>query len=197
MKKEKAEMAEIVLKLGEKIKEGKIRHWGLSDDTPWGIHTYLSLCEELGVPKPVSIQNEFSLLHVKDWPYLIETCAFENVAYLPWSSLAAGMLTGKYLDGARPKGSRWTMEQRQGLFRDTKAAQNATKAYILVAEKHGITPAQLALKWVQQVSGVTSTIIGATNTDQLKEDIDAFVSPTSEELVDDIHDVFKQYPVPF
>ncbi|MBO1254568.1 aldo/keto reductase [Alteromonas sp. 5E99-2] len=197
VKKEKAEMADIVLKLGEKIKEGKIRHWGLSDDTPWGIHTYLSLCDELGVPKPVSIQNEFSLLHAKDWPYLIETCAFEDVAYLPWSSLAAGMLTGKYLDGARPKGSRWTMEQRQGLFRDTKAAQNATKAYILVAEKHGITPAQLALKWVQQVSGVTSTIIGATNTVQLKEDIDAFVSPTSEELVDDIHDVFKQYPVPF
>jgi aryl-alcohol dehydrogenase-like predicted oxidoreductase len=194
---EKANMAKIVVALGEMIKKGKIKHWGLSDDTPWGIHTYLSLCESLNVPKPVSIQNEFSLAHAKDWPYLIETCAFENVAYLPWSPLAAGLLTGKYLDGQRPAGSRWTMEQRQGIFRDTKLSQQATGAYVNIAKQYGITPAQLALKWVQQVPGVTSTIIGATSTEQLKENIDAFSLSVDDAMFDDIQTVFKQYPVPF
>lgn len=197
VEKERAEMADIVRALGEKIKQGKIRHWGLSDDTPWGIHTYLKLCEELNVPKPVSIQNEFSLLHAKDWPYLIESCVFEDLAYLPWSPLAAGMLTGKYLDGARPEGSRWTLNQRHGLFRDTKHTQAATKQYLEIAKTHNITPSQLALKWVQQINGVSSTVIGATSTLQLEEDIQAFVTPTSEDLIDDVNQVFKDYPVPF
>lgn len=194
---ERADMAKIVLKLKDMIDTGKIRHWGLSDDTPWGIHTYLELCKELGVPKPVSIQNEFSLLHAKDWPYLIESCVFEDVAYLPWSPLATGILSGKYLDGAIPEGSRWTLEQRQGLFRNTKLVHEATRAYKAVAEQYNISPSQLALKWVQQVDGVSSTIIGATKTEQLKENIEAFSMPMPDGLIDDIHHVFKQYPMPF
>ncbi|MFC3094218.1 aldo/keto reductase [Alteromonas sediminis] len=194
---EKEKMAGIVRALGRAIEQGKICHWGLSDDTPWGIHTYLDLCRELNVPKPVSIQNEFSLAHLKDWPYLIETCVFEDVAYLPWSPLAAGLLTGKYLKGARPEGSRWSMEQRMGLFRDTKQAQAATQEYVNIAEQYGITPAQLALKWVQQVNGVTSTIIGATSDAQLKENIAAFALPDNEAMIDDISAIIKQYPVPF
>ena len=81
----------------------------------------------------VSIQNEFSLLHAKDWPYLIENCVHEDVAYLPWSPLAAGMLSGKYIDGARPEGSRWTYMQRKGIFRDTETANEAVKGYVEVA----------------------------------------------------------------
>ena len=68
----------------------------------------------------VSIQNEFSLLHTKDWPYLIENCVHEDIAYLPWSPLATGLLTGKYVNGQRPAGSRFTLMQRHGLFRDTQ-----------------------------------------------------------------------------
>lgn len=195
--REVAGMRSMVEALGSAIKQGKIRHWGLSDDTPWGIHTFLRLCDETGVPRPVSIQNEFSLLHAKDWPYLIELCALENIAYLPWSPLATGLLSGKYRDGARPAGARWSFDQRQGFFRDTPAAHAATAAYCQIAEQAGMTPAQLALAWVKQVPGVTSTIIGATSTDQLADNIAAFSQPLSPELMSQIDSIFKQYPQPY
>lgn len=196
-KKEEADMLEILQALNECVKAGKIRHIGLSDDTPWGINTYLKLSAKYDLPRMVSIQNEFSLLHAKDWPYLIENCIHEEVAYLPWSPLAGGMLSGKYLDGKMPEGSRWTFSQRNGIFRDTPAANEAVRAYIQVAEKHGYTPCQLALAWCDQVDGVTSTIIGATSLEQLKEDIDAFSKPLSDEAISDINLVFKKYPMPF
>ncbi|TGA68468.1 aldo/keto reductase [Aliivibrio fischeri] len=196
-KKEEADMLEILQALDTCVKAGKIHHIGLSDDTPWGINTYLKLSEKYDLPRMVSIQNEFSLLHAKDWPYLIENCIHENVAYLPWSPLAGGMLSGKYLDGKMPEGSRWTFSQRNGIFRDTPAANEAVRAYMNVAEKHGYTPCQLALAWCDQVDGVTSTIIGATSLEQLKEDIEAFSKPLSDEAISDINAVFKQYPMPF
>ncbi|OCH37149.1 aldo/keto reductase [Aliivibrio fischeri] len=196
-KKEEAEMLEILQALDTCVKAGKIHHIGLSDDTPWGINTYLKLSEKYDLPRMVSIQNEFSLLHAKDWPYLIENCINENVAYLPWSPLAGGMLSGKYLDGKMPEGSRWTFSQRNGIFRDTPAANEAVRAYMNVAEKHGYTPCQLALAWCDQVDGVTSTIIGATSLEQLKEDIEAFSKPLSDEAISDINAVFREYPMPF
>lgn len=196
-KKEEADMLEILQALDTCVKAGKIHHIGLSDDTPWGINTYLKLSEKYDLPRMVSIQNEFSLLHAKDWPYLIENCIHENVAYLPWSPLAGGMLSGKYLDGKMPEGSRWTFSQRNGIFRDTPAANEAVRAYMNVAEKHGYTPCQLALAWCDQVDGVTSTIIGATSLEQLKEDIEALSKPLSDEAISDINAVFRQYPMPF
>ncbi|NVK54929.1 MAG: aldo/keto reductase [Alteromonadaceae bacterium] len=195
--KERQGMRDIVKGIGKAIDAGKIRHWGLSDDTPWGIHTFLSLCNELGVPKPVSIQNEFSLLHLKDWPYLIESCVFEDIAYLPWSPLATGLLTGKYANNARPEGSRWTFVQRQGLFRDTAEAHEATTRYVEIAKQANITPAQLALAWVKQVPGVTSTIIGGTSVDQLKENVAAFDIGLSDDAKMQINQVIKRYPAPF
>ncbi|MBE0367174.1 aldo/keto reductase [Pseudoalteromonas aurantia] len=194
---ETADMLDILQGLAHCIEAGKIRHWGLSDDTTWGINTYLRLAREHSLPAPVSIQNEFSLLHAKDWPYLIENCVHEDIAYLPWSPLAAGMLTGKYIDGARPAGSRWTLMQRQGLFRDTKYSNQATKLYVDIAKSHGLTPAQLALAWCNQVDGVTSTIIGATNMSQLKENLNAFEQSLTSEVLEEITQVFKQYPAPF
>lgn len=197
IERERDGMRDIVKGIGEAIDVGKIRHWGLSDDTPWGIHTFLNLCQEMGVPKPVSIQNEFSLLHLKDWPYLIETCVFENIAYLPWSPLATGLLTGKYQNDERPKGSRWTFVQRQGLFRNTTEAHEATARYMEVAERAKITPAQLALAWCKQVPGVTSTIIGATSVAQLKENIEAFEISLTEDTKRQINQVIKRYPMAF
>ncbi len=179
------------------VKAGKVRYCGLSDDTTWGIATYLKLSEQHDLPRMVSIQNEFNLLHSKDWPYLIEHCAMEDVAFLPWSPLASGMLSGKYLNGARPAGSRWTLTQRNGLFRDTPTAAEAIKAYTDVAAKHGITAAQLAIAWCDQVDGVTSTIIGATTQAQLKEDIDAFDISWGEQIQNDVLEVIKQFPIPF
>lgn len=194
---ETAGMLDILEGLNRCVQDGKIRYCGLSDDTPWGIATYLKLSEQHKLPRMVSIQNEFNLLHSKDWPYLVEHCAMENVAFLPWSPLAGGMLSGKYLGGARPAGSRWTITQRNGLFRNTAAASAAIEAYVSIANKHGITAAQLAIAWCDQVDGVTSTIIGATTMAQLEEDINAFDISFDAQLQQDVMDVIKQFTVPF
>jgi len=196
-KEEEATMLDILNGIARCIKAGKIRYWGLSDDTPWGISTYLKLSREHNLPRIVSIQNEFSLLHAKDWPYLIENCIYEGVSFLPWSPLAGGMLSGKYLNGARPEGTRWSLVHRNGLFRDSPSANKAVKAYADVAKDHGYTPSQLALAWCDQIDGVTSTIIGATSLPQLKENIDAFSKPLNRETLSDIESVFKTYPLPF
>ncbi len=192
-----AQMLDILQGVDACVKAGKIRHFGLSDDSTWGINEYIRLSDQHGLPRVASIQNEFSLLHTKDWPYLIENCVHEDVAYLPWSALAAGALTGKYLGGARPEGSRWSYAQRNGIFRDTPLVDKAVREYLSVADKHKLTAAQLALAWCDQVDGVSSTIIGATSLAQLKEDMDAFDMVLSEDALKDIMSVFKKYPVPF
>ena len=179
------------------VKAGKIRFCGLSNETPWGISKYLQLSKQHNLPCMVSIQNEFSLLHSKDWPYLIEQCVHENIAYLPWSPLAGGALTGKYLGGARPSGSRWSMLQRNGLFRDTPQSQRAIAAFVELAAAHGLAPAQLALAWVNQVDGVSSTIIGATSMAQLQQNIAAFATPLSDAVREDIAQFLQQFPAPF
>jgi aryl-alcohol dehydrogenase-like predicted oxidoreductase len=191
------QMLDILQGLADCVKAGKIRYCGLSDETTWGINQYLRLSEKYDLPRMVSIQNEFSLLHSKDWPYLIENCVHENVAYLPWSPLATGLLTGKYLGGARPQGSRFTLMQRHGLFRDTEQSHKAVAAYVELAHQHNISPATLALAWCDQVNGVTSTIIGATSMVQLTENIKAFKHPLSDDLLNEISLVLKQYPMPF
>ena len=121
----------------------------------------------------------------------------EDIAYLPWSPLAAGLLTGKYLNGARPEGSRWTFMQRNGIFRDTPQSQQATKEYVKLAYEHNITPAQLALAWCNQVDGVTSSIIGATTMVQLKEDIDAFELTLNDDALSAIDSIFRNNPMPY
>ncbi|MFT6920950.1 MAG: aryl-alcohol dehydrogenase-like predicted oxidoreductase [Cognaticolwellia sp.] len=191
------EMLDILQGLDSCVKAGKIRYCGLSDDTPWGINQYLRLSAEHNLPRMVSIQNEFSLLHTKDWPYLIENCLHEDIAYLPWSPLATGLLTGKYLNGQRPAGSRFTFMQRNGLFRDTANTAAAVQAYVDLAKKHHISPAHLALAWCKQVHGVTSTIIGATNMPQLTENIAAFKQPLATDVLEDIKQVLQRFPSPF
>jgi aryl-alcohol dehydrogenase-like predicted oxidoreductase len=191
------QMLEILQALNECIKAGKIRHCGLSDDTPWGINEYIRLAEKHSLPKMVSIQNEFNLLHTKDWPYLIENCVHQDIAYLPWSPLGGGVLSGKYLNGERPEGSRWSIPQRNGILRDKPNVEAAVSAYADIARELGISPAQLALAWCDQVDGVTSTIIGATSLKQLEEDIAAFDIKLSEENLKSIYEVLRQYPLPF
>ncbi len=195
--KQKDNMLEILQALDDCVKAGKIRFCGLSDETSWGISQYIKLSEQYAVPRMVSIQNEFNLLHSKDWPFLVETCVHEKVAYLPWSPLAGGMLSGKYLNGQRPEGSRWTIVQRMGLFRNTELSNAAVQAYVDLARQFEITPSQLALAWCDQVDGVTSTIIGATTMEQLKENIAAFDLTLSEDALKAINTTVRQYTVPF
>lgn len=192
-----AQMLEILQALDACVQAGKIRYCGLSDETPWGINEYLRLSEAHQLPRMVSIQNEFNLLHTKDWPYLVETCVHADVAYLPWSPLAGGVLSGKYLNGARPAGSRWTIAQRNGLFRDNAVVDHAVSEYAQIASRHGYTTAQLALAWCAQVDGVSSSIIGATSIAQLQEDIQAFAKPLTESALAEIDAVIRKYPIPF
>ncbi|MFH6952600.1 aldo/keto reductase [Pseudoalteromonas sp. XMcav1-K] len=196
-KAHKAQMLDILQGLDHCIKAGKIRHYGLSDDTTWGIHTFIELAKAHNLPRPVSIQNEFNLLHAKDWPYLIEHCVHEEIAYLPWSPLATGVLSGKYLNDARPHGSRWTLMQRNGLFRNTEIAQQAVAEYCQLAAKLGITPSQLALAWCDKVDGVTSTIIGATTQQQLAENIAAFELNLPDDFMAQVDAIWRKYPLPY
>jgi len=196
-KAEEDGMLEILTALGEAVKQGKIRYCGLSDDTPWGISKYLQLAKEHDLPKMVSIQNEFSLLHWKDWPYLVETCILNDVAFMPWSPMAGGALSGKYANGAKPENCRWTIQQRNGIFRDTSYSHQAIAAYQAVADKHGLSLAQLSLAWVFQFTGVSTTIIGATSMEQLKEDLSAYEVILSDEILQEINAVLRQFPQPF
>lgn len=191
------EILAILQTLAKLVQQGKIRHCGLSNETPWGISQYLKLSEQHNLPRMVSIQNEFGPLHTKDWPYLIEQCQHDKLAYLPWSPLAGGALTGKYLNGQRPVGSRWTLVQRNGLFRDTAESNAAIRAFVALATELTLSPAQLALAWVDQVDGVTSTIIGATSTAQLQENIAAFATPLNSEMIEAVNPFLRHYPQPF
>ena len=191
------QMLGLLQALQQCVDAGKIRYCGLSNETPWGISQYLQLSQKYSVPRMVSIQNEFSLLHNKDWPYLIEQCVHENIAYLPWSPLGGGALSGKYLNGARPVGSRWSLVQRNGIFRDSPQSNAAIAAFNEIAYQHGIAPTSLALAWVNQVDGVTSTIIGATTMVQLQANIAAFSLKLNKKLNADLHAFLRQYPQAF
>jgi aryl-alcohol dehydrogenase-like predicted oxidoreductase len=188
--------------LGDVVKEGKVRYVGLSDDSAWGIMKYIELSKIHDLPRMVSIQNEFSLLCNSDDPYIAETCVREDVAYLSWSPLATGMLSGKYADGHWPEGSRWAVENgiQNGhfkTFRDNPQAHAAVSEYIQIAKKYELDVTQMALKWIDKQSFVTSTIIGATTMDQLKSNIDAFDIELGSDIMSDIHDVLTRYPIPY
>ena len=197
--KEEAEdcFLDILESLGALVKSGKVKNIGLSDDTPWGISKYLELAKDHNLPRMTSIQNEYSFIHQKDDPFLTETCVMENVAYLPWSPLATGALSGNYIGGARPDGTRWSIPKRHGIFRDTPAVDACVRAFLEISKKHGLDPAQLALAWCDQKPFVTSTIIGATSMTQLKSNISAFDLVLSDDVLNDMNELYRQYPVPF
>lgn len=195
-KAEEENLLEVLETLGEIQKAGKIRHPGLSDDSAWGIMKYIQLAGTHGLPRMVSIQNEFNLMNRYDDPHLAEVCVREDVAYLPWSPLAGGQLSGKYLNGARPAGSRWTVDHRVP-HRDTEIANDAVQAYVDIAAKHGLDVCQMAIKFCDVQNFTTSTIIGATSMEQLKTDIAAFDVTLSQDVLDDIAEAYRLYPVPF
>lgn len=187
---------DILRALDEAVKSGKIRHAGLSNDSAWGIMKYLQLAEKHGYPRMVSIQNEFGLLCRHDDPHVAEVCVRENVAYLPWSPLGGGMLAGKYLDGARPAGTRWAIDERP-LHRDTPDSHKAIRGYMDVAKKHGLDVCEMGIAWCRQQNFVTSTIIGATSMEQLKSNISAGNLTLNADVLADIDAVYRQYPAPY
>jgi len=186
---------EVLETLSELIKEGKIRHIGLSDETAWGTMKYLELGNKHNLPRMVSIQNEYSLLCRLFECDLAEIAVAEDCGLLAWSPLATGMLSGKYLDGARPEGTRWTL--LNSLSRDTPQANAAVKRYIEIANDHGLEPTQMALAFVNSRTFVTANIIGATSIEQLRSNIESINVVLSEDVLSEIEAVYKDYPIPF
>lgn len=195
-----ANQLEVLETLNELIKEGKIRHFGLSNDSAWGLTRYCALAEQHNLPKPVSVQNEYSILRRRDDTDVAESCMIEGVSYLPWSPLAMGVATGKYLKGASPTNARLTHNETAKTrysYRLTETVEKATTGYASIARNIGVEPAQLALAFCLSRSFVTSPIIGATTMEQLKTNIDAINLKLDEETLNAINKIHKAYPVPF
>ena len=182
--------------LNDFIKAGKIRHIGLSNETAWGTTSWLRLSEQHNLPRMQSIQNEYSLLNRHFEPELAEVAHAENCGLLAWSPLARGMISGKYLGGARPAGARLTITATPER-RDTPQCNAAIKAYIDVAEKHGLDVCQMAIAFVNRQPFVTANIIGATTMEQLKSNIDAINLDLNDDVLTDIESARRDYPVPY
>lgn len=182
--------------LDELVRAGKIREIGLSNETCWGTMQFLQIAATAGFPRVVSIQNEYSLLCRSHDLDLAELSHHEQVGLLPYSPLACGLLTGKYRGGARPDASRLTINS--DLFgRVHDGIWPIVDAYVDIAHRHGIDPAQMAIAFCNQRPFVTSSIIGATSIEQLATNLGATELELDAVVLDEIHSVYKQYPVPF
>ena len=188
-------LEETLSALSDEVKAGRIRHIGLSNETPWGTLKFLHLAEKLGLEKVVSVQNPYSLLNRSYEVGMAEIAQYEGVGLLAYSPLAFGYLTGKFRHGARPVNARVTLFSRFSRYSNPQS-EWATEQYAQLAEKHGLTLTQLALAFIKQQFFVTSTIIGATNLDQLKENIDAFEVDLSEDILKEIEAIHIQQPNP-
>ncbi|ATQ44462.1 aldo/keto reductase [Caulobacter mirabilis] len=177
------------------VKKGNIRHLGVSNEFPWGVMKFLQESEAHGLPRIASIQNAYHLANRVFEYGLAEIAVREDVGLLAYSPLAQGWLTGKYLDGANPEGSRKQLYNRMQRY-EGPGAHDAFKAYVELARERGIDPAHLALKFCDTRSFVTSTIIGATSMDQLKTDIDAFDLPWTDDLEKAVDAVHVRQPNP-
>jgi aryl-alcohol dehydrogenase-like predicted oxidoreductase len=190
------EFLAILETLGRLREEGKIREIGLSNDTAWGVMRMNRLAEAEGLPRIVSIQNEYSLLCRLFDTDLAETCHHEEVGLLAYSPLAAGLLTGKYLGGRRPSGSRATIRPDLG-GRMTEQAERATAAYVALARDHGLDPAQMALAFAASRPLMASVIIGATTMDQLGTNLAAAHLDLPDAVAEGIEAIRRDYPLPY
>jgi aryl-alcohol dehydrogenase-like predicted oxidoreductase len=190
-----AELAEILETIGDIVKAGKVRALGLSNDTAWGTMRMLKLAEEKALPRVASIQNEYNLLYRTFDLDLAELSHHEDIGLLAYSPLAAGLLTGKYLDGARPKGSRRTKNEDLG-GRYQPLQEPAVRAYVDLAKEHGIDPAQMAIAFCLTRPFMASVIIGATSMEQLKTDVGAADLTLSAEVMNGIRRIHRLYPAP-
>ena len=182
-------IAETVEIMTDLVKAGKIRHFGLSNESAWGTMTFLKHAEAKGMARVQSIQNAYSLLNRTYEVALAEVSLREQVSLLAYSPLAQGYLSGKYLDGARPPGARSTLFNR-GQRYENPTAEAAIRKYLALARELGLDPAQMALAFVNARPFVTSTIIGATRMEQLKTDIasvEVTITPELEKRINAIH----------
>ncbi|ABV86095.1 NADP(H)-dependent aldo-keto reductase [Shewanella pealeana] len=168
--------------LASLVKSGKIRYIGISNETPWGFMEYLRLAEKHDLPKIVSVQTPYNLLNRSYEVGMAEISHREEVPLLAYSPLAFGALSGKYLNDQWPEGARMTLFKRFARYTGTQMALEATQAYVELAREFNLSPAEMALAFVNSRKFVASNIIGATNLEQLKENIDSIHCAISPEL---------------
>jgi aryl-alcohol dehydrogenase-like predicted oxidoreductase len=189
-------MAAVMEALAALVTAGKIRAFGLSNESAWGTMRWLSVAEGQGGPRVAAVQNEYSLLCRLFDTDMAELCHHEEVTLLAWSPLAAGLLSGKYQDGAIPRGSRMSVTPELG-GRRTDRAFAAVGAYLEVARRHGLDPAAMALAWVAQRPVPTIPIVGATDLDQLDLALSAVDLTLCEDVLADLDAVHRTHPLPF
>ncbi|MDT3334476.1 NADP(H)-dependent aldo-keto reductase [Shewanella sp. SP1S1-7] len=182
--------------LAEVIRQGKVRYIGVSNETPWGLMKYLQLAEKHGLPRIVSVQNPYNLLNRSFEVGMSEISHRENLPLLAYSPLAFGALTGKYCNDQWPEGARLTLFKRFARYTGSQMALEATKAYVDLAREFKLTPAQMALAFVNSRQFVGSNIIGATDLYQLKENIDSLKVTLSPELLVRLNQLSDQFRLP-
>jgi aryl-alcohol dehydrogenase-like predicted oxidoreductase len=187
---------EVLETLQQLIQDGKIRHIGLSNETAWGTSKWLELAEKHGLPRMASIQNEYSLMARHFEPDLSEIALHEECGLLAWSPLTRGLISGKYLKGAMPKGTRLEIDPRVE-HRINAQTDAAIEAYIALANEHQLDVCQMALAFVNQQAFVTSNLIGATTMEQLKSNIASIELELLPDVLDGINQIRRQYPMPF
>jgi len=189
---------EQITTMADMIKKGEIRHWGLSNETSYGTTMICLTADRLNCPRPVSIQNSFSLVDRRFESELAEVCCERNfnIPLLPWSAAAGGVLSGKYLGGKLPEKSRMgRLGNRYSRFL-TGRMEKATAEYAKLAKKLGVSPIQLAYMFCKSRFFIPSTIIGATTLDQLEEDLACFSQDLSEEAIKQIDEIHSENPNP-
>ena len=192
----RANMEECVATLGDLMRQGKLRAWGLSNESAWGMAEWLRLSDQAGVARPVSIQNEYSLLCRYFDTDLGELSHNESVTLLAYSPLAAGLLSGKYKGDVTPPLSRRSLNATLG-GRVTPRVWDALDAYEAVAREAGLSMAQLAVAWTMARSFPVIPIVGATSTGQLEVTLSAAGLRLSPDVAAAISTVHKAHPIPF
>jgi len=186
---------ETLAALTELVREGLVRHIGISNETPWGVMEYLRAARERDLVRVASIQNPYNLLNRSFEIGLAEMSLREQVGLLAYSPLAMAMLTGKYSGGARPEGARLTLFSRFQRYSGPQAVA-ASEAYVALAREHDLDPGAMALAFVNSREFVTSTIIGATRMDQLAANIASVRVQLSDAVIAGIEAIHRQYSNP-
>ena len=186
---------EILHSLDELIKQGKIRHVGISNEKAWGTMRYLEESKKNDLPRMITIQNAYSLLNRVFEGDMAEIAIRENIGLLAYSPMAFGVLSGKYVKGTAADDARLKLFPRFARYSSEQATQ-ATTAYLKIAEAHNLKLSQMSLVFVTQQPFITSTIIGATNLDQLKENINSINLELDQDLLDKINAVHAVNPNP-
>ncbi len=181
--------------LADLVHSGKVRHIGISNETPWGAMRFMQLAQTKALPRAVSIQNPYSLLNRTFEVGLAEIAHREDLGLLAYSPLAFGTLSGKYLNSAQPADGRLTRYSRFSRY-SSEVAQLAIAAYVALARQHGLDPAQMALAYLHSRPFITSTIIGATTMTQLQSNLDSINLILNDDVVAGIEAIHQRHPNP-